>query len=774
MKNVTLIIILSFFFLKVSAQETYYKLYSEGLSLMAKGDEEPLVSSPAKKENYEKALETLDEALNLSKDELGPDVPFIDGYLARGKARRKYALCSDNPKVWFQSALEDFETLRLMHSKLKGNRTLKSPELELETAICYAFLEDYDQCSQHLKLAEDFGCTDIGQLDYYEGLVKMEKKLVDEAILKFTSAQIYRSQDPAIFFGLGKCHAKKRGYRLAAANFEEAIGLNYPQIDSAYTALAHAQENLYKEGNAEYLDKAISNYQKAIQRRADNGFPYYRLGACFSIKERYSEAIWHFEKAVELGFKSTLVYQEMARAKMATEEYEEALFAFQEILNTNPNSTIKASTLLNKGYCELMLKRYELSEESLKDALKGGSFEDAYIYFLLAKVNYERAITADNPLQSYEESKNYIKKALKKMPYNEEYKAFDQQLDDVIKEIRQFEALRIEFLEQQEDLQVTERDYTIKAQIYSFSKVDISLEREGAKSIALDPVSYQNRNVYSFEKNVSLILGENTFILTAKNQGGSIQQSIIIKYMPEQPSIYAVLIGVNEYDGMEDLKFPDDDVQNMRFYLGTKKAKKIQYLTNNRPNKTAVMEAFKSMANQVGEKDLLWFYFSGHGEQGKLLPKDVSYEDSTKIALKDIAEILDNCPARFKVVMIDACYSGAFLETQAKDTDPAVAKNLTKFYNLLSQSKDGKALLLSSMPNEKSYEKMDINGSVFTHYFLEGLQSGVADINEDKVITVEEAFQYAQTKTRQRTEGQQNPVIVGEYDPYLPLEVLEE
>ena len=66
----------------------------------------------------------------------------------------------------------------------------------------------------------------------------------------------------------------------------------------------------------------------------------------------------------------------------------------------------------------------------------------------------------------------------------------------------------------------------------------------------------------------------------------------------------------------------------------------------------------------------------------------------------------------------------------------------------------GHAFLTSSAANESAQESDRIAASFFTHYLLSGLR-GAADANQDRRVTLQEAFQFASAETLARTERTQ-------------------
>lgn len=141
------------------------------------------------------------------------------------------------------------------------------------------------------------------------------------------------------------------------------------------------------------------------------------------------------------------------------------------------------------------------------------------------------------------------------------------------------------------------------------------------------------------------------------------------------------------------------------------------------------------------------FYYSGHSdEEGLLLGRE-------RISYGDIRKSIEGMPADVRIAILDSCSSGAF--TRMKGGRAHAPFMVDSAYSM-----KGYAFLTSSSADEASQESERIKGSFFTHYLVSGLR-GAADLNDDKRITLNEAYQFAYSETLERTEktfgGAQHP-----------------
>lgn len=239
-------------------------------------------------------------------------------------------------------------------------------------------------------------------------------------------------------------------------------------------------------------------------------------------------------------------------------------------------------------------------------------------------------------------------------------------------------------------------------------------------------------------------------------------------YDPEV-RIFAVIVGVSFYHHMPVLRYSDDDAYKIYGFLkspegGALPAANIRMLIDEDATRANILGALTEIFSLADANDAILFYYSGHGLPGSFIPYD--YNGHTNVVLhQEIVDLLRQSPAKHKIVLVDACFSGTV--DRLKNVDGAAGK----LYEAFDESAGGMALLLSSKPQEYSLEDGDLRSSVFSFYLMKGLE-GEADSNGDKIITVEEAFAYVQTRVRAYTAQAQNPVMGGVFDGTMPLAII--
>lgn len=204
---------------------------------------------------------------------------------------------------------------------------------------------------------------------------------------------------------------------------------------------------------------------------------------------------------------------------------------------------------------------------------------------------------------------------------------------------------------------------------------------------------------------------------------------------------YAVLIGANQgARGDRPLSFAETDAERVAEVLadlGDVPAEN-QVVLRGRPA-SVVRRALITVNDRIrttqraGDESVLFVYYSGHADASALHLYD------ERLELAEIEALVRGSPADVRVLVIDACRSGAL--TRVKGGRPAPPVELDR--ELLGE---GLVFLTSSAAGEDAQEADDVGGSFFTHFFTSGLL-GAADRDGDGDVTLAEAFQFAREQT---------------------------
>jgi hypothetical protein len=223
---------------------------------------------------------------------------------------------------------------------------------------------------------------------------------------------------------------------------------------------------------------------------------------------------------------------------------------------------------------------------------------------------------------------------------------------------------------------------------------------------------------------------------------------------------WALLIGVDKCKAVGELKVCSADAVAMKSVLEQigYPAKRINVLTDNQsdmddmPTMLNVERAIKRLAEAAEADDTVLFFFSGHGVTANgtsmLVPTD---GDLTKgISLTWIKDQFAACKAREKVMILDACHSGAAKGVSGITPDLKTSGNLI--------------MLLSCEKDQVSWPDAEGRHSVFTSAVLEGLSGKAADA--DKKVTHLSLADYVRKSVKNWTfenkKSRQTPIMVAD------------
>ncbi len=283
-------------------------------------------------------------------------------------------------------------------------------------------------------------------------------------------------------------------------------------------------------------------------------------------------------------------------------------------------------------------------------------------------------------------------------------------------------------------------------------------------------------------------LGKGTGAISASSKGTISASSKkpsteLLKGIPvaaeKNPDAIAVIIGNRDYQNAKSVDFALNDAWVMKQYLinalGYKEGN-VFFVQNAKQSDFALY--FGKEGNHKGKlynavkegKSDVFVYYSGHGapglkdKRGYFVPveADPNYIELGGYPADVLYENLSKIPARSITVVLEACFSGA---TIFENISPMVvevknpASGLKKGVVLSSSS----GSQVSSWYNEKGH-------SMFTYFFLKGLQNANADANRDGAVSFEELYSYVSDKTEgvpyyaRRIHGvEQDPTLEGDF-----------
>ena len=216
----------------------------------------------------------------------------------------------------------------------------------------------------------------------------------------------------------------------------------------------------------------------------------------------------------------------------------------------------------------------------------------------------------------------------------------------------------------------------------------------------------------------------------------------------------ALLIGMSQYQpGLNPLPGAVRDMEAMQRVLqhpDMGEFNEIKTLAN--PDVQQMQEAIETLFSSCVKEDLTLLFFSGHGikdDRGRLyfatpLTRKNSNGDlvkSTAVPAGFVQDIMSQSRCNRQVVILDCCFSGAFAEGMTAKDDGVV--------DVQSQlGGEGRAVLTSSTSTQYSFEQQGADLSVYTRFIVEGIETGIADTDDDGFIAVDELHDYARKKVQ--------------------------
>jgi Caspase domain len=208
----------------------------------------------------------------------------------------------------------------------------------------------------------------------------------------------------------------------------------------------------------------------------------------------------------------------------------------------------------------------------------------------------------------------------------------------------------------------------------------------------------------------------------------------------------AVIAGNNEGLSSDPLlRYAAKDAENVRNALEQLGGvdKKHSHLLLNADVKTFLSKLQESRRTihaikTSGEKVQLLIYYSGHGSQEAL------HLNGERLPLDRIRSEFKDLGADLKLLIADACFSGALLQGKGASLAPPVP---VRYHDELKVN--GSAILTSSSAGELAQESKELRGSLFTHYFLSAIR-GAGDADHDGLVTLWEAYHYTLGEMRRK------------------------
>ncbi len=184
----------------------------------------------------------------------------------------------------------------------------------------------------------------------------------------------------------------------------------------------------------------------------------------------------------------------------------------------------------------------------------------------------------------------------------------------------------------------------------------------------------------------------------------------------------------------------------------------------------AFWRGFEQVTADLDRSDTFVLYFAGHGTLTwatatetalYLLPSDADLDQVTQtgVALADLETALQTLGTERRVVVLDTCYSGLGRSQHSAETAKTLGatRGLPPTADVVSLSSRYEARLYAAAHHEPAREDDALGNGVYTHFLVDGLRSGAADLDGDGRVELLEAHWWAQEQTVRHTGQAQHP-----------------
>jgi hypothetical protein len=219
----------------------------------------------------------------------------------------------------------------------------------------------------------------------------------------------------------------------------------------------------------------------------------------------------------------------------------------------------------------------------------------------------------------------------------------------------------------------------------------------------------------------------------------------------------ALIIAMDQYKSLPKLAAPTRDANTLKEVLENKDIGRYDVKVISNKDHAETIEKISGFCSEgIEPGDLLLIYYSGHGiidDRKRLYLTAIDTErEKNKLKVNGISstiirEILHDCRARKKILILDCCFSGAISEEMDKNY------YLEKYFPDDFEGERGLCFLTASSEIEPAYEREDGDSekvSLFTDILVRGLKSGDADANGDYDITIDELFSYIEKEIKNK------------------------
>jgi len=262
-----------------------------------------------------------------------------------------------------------------------------------------------------------------------------------------------------------------------------------------------------------------------------------------------------------------------------------------------------------------------------------------------------------------------------------------------------------------------------------------------------------NPGKYTFEDHIQLNekFDINEILVRINTSQGIVEsEELLVDFTPFRPNLYIIAIGTET-----NLAYTEKDAKDFSDLYKKQGGKygnrlfntvNVQTLLGTEATSGEIKGRIEELkvkleTGNISENDVIIIFISSHGflfdDEFRIQGDDYdpARKRSTSVSYQaDIAAVLEELPCK-KLVFIDACHSGGGgARSNIADINYEIKK--------LNQKKKGLTTIVSSKGDEESYEDVVWQNGAFTEAIIQGLKNGLADKDENSIVTIDELFDF--------------------------------
>lgn len=246
---------------------------------------------------------------------------------------------------------------------------------------------------------------------------------------------------------------------------------------------------------------------------------------------------------------------------------------------------------------------------------------------------------------------------------------------------------------------------------------------------------------------------------------------------------HALLVGVDQYDHYDPLRYCSADVNLIRRVVGRSEAfglasggfTILSTASGDSPTRTNIMDAVSRSIQALAPGEGLLFFFAGHGKahRGKpyLVAQDTVPADfaKTAVAVEELLAAIRGAGVPTRVFVLDSCYSGMHraAKRRARVDPDAFDRGLSRVF----LQDEGSAVFSSATIDEVARETiLDGEGhGLFTFAFAESLGEQRSSVEHGGFACVETLYARTHARTVELSRATQHPRLLYAAGTPIPL-----